>query len=146
MWYSDHTAGWTIQGSVPGSSKRFFSAMKSLEWLWGPPSLLRNWYCSLYFQAWSGRSMRLATDLHLVPELRMSGATHPHPHITLWHLQGQFTFLTVTRGQDLPASWCENVTKWINMNSSEMSSEKCGSGLSPLHCSAQHTSWVPAPS
>jgi hypothetical protein len=68
------------------------------------------------------------------------------PPLPLWHLQGHFTFLTVSWGQDLLEGWCENVTKLIHMNSSEMSDEKCGSGLVPLHRSAQHTSHVPVPS
>jgi hypothetical protein len=37
--------------------------------LWGPPSHLFSG-----FRAFVGRGMKLTTDLHLVPRLRMSGA------------------------------------------------------------------------
>jgi len=32
--------GWTVQGSNPGKSKRFYSFPKRPDRLWGPPSLL----------------------------------------------------------------------------------------------------------
>jgi len=30
--------GWTIQGTVPGRDKRFYSPLKCPDLLWGPPS------------------------------------------------------------------------------------------------------------
>jgi hypothetical protein len=36
--------GWTVWGSNPGRSKRFFSSPKCPDQLWGLPSLLFNGY------------------------------------------------------------------------------------------------------
>ena len=34
--------GRTVRGSNPSTDKRFFSFLKPLDWLWGPPSLISN--------------------------------------------------------------------------------------------------------
>jgi hypothetical protein len=38
--YGAYTIGWTVQGSKPGRSKRFFSSPKRPDLLWSLPSLL----------------------------------------------------------------------------------------------------------
>jgi len=47
--------GWTIQGLNPDRSKRFFSSLYHLEWLWGPATLLFNGYqdSPLEVNSWS---------------------------------------------------------------------------------------------
>jgi hypothetical protein len=50
-----YSMGWTVQGSNPDMSKRFFSSPKCPDWLWGLPSLLFNEYWgSLLGVKWPG--------------------------------------------------------------------------------------------
>jgi hypothetical protein len=42
-----------------------------------------------FSMGWSGRGVKFITSLHLVPSLRMSGATFYSPYTPSWHKQGQ---------------------------------------------------------
>ena len=57
----------------------FFSSPKRPDRLWHSPSLLFNRYL-VFSREKNGRGMKLTTHLHLVPRLRMSGATPLLPH------------------------------------------------------------------
>jgi hypothetical protein len=56
-------------GSIPGSARFLFSPQRP-DQLWGQPSLLSNGYRRLFPRVWSGRGVKLATHLHLVPRSR----------------------------------------------------------------------------
>jgi hypothetical protein len=45
------------QGSIPNRGREFFFQPLHSYWLWGPPSLLSNWYRGSFPQgkAWPGR-------------------------------------------------------------------------------------------
>jgi len=44
-------------------------------------------YCGFFPQGKSSHSVRLTTDLHVVPTSRMSGTIPPLPHTPSWHAQ-----------------------------------------------------------
>jgi hypothetical protein len=75
------------QGSIPGRGNdgTFSSLQPHPDQHWGPPSLLPNKYQELLVQEYSGWGMKLTTHLHLVPKLRMYGATLPPPNTSSWH-------------------------------------------------------------
>jgi hypothetical protein len=60
----------------------FFSFLQCADWLWGPHSLLVQWVPAVK------RTVKLTTQLHLVPKLSMSGAIPPVPNMSSWNAQG----------------------------------------------------------
>jgi hypothetical protein len=62
MWSSD-----------PDMKKRFFLPPKRPDLLWVHPAL-NSMHTAILSQRKNGRGVKLTTDLHLVPRLRMSGA------------------------------------------------------------------------
>jgi hypothetical protein len=65
---------WAIHGqpgSIPGRTKRFFSAQLREDRLWGSPSLLSNEYREIFRQRQRRRSVKLTIHLHLLPRSRM---------------------------------------------------------------------------
>jgi hypothetical protein len=58
------------RGSIPGKATTFFFAPQRLRWLWGTLSFY-NGYRGLSPWRQSGRDMKLATHLRLVPRSRM---------------------------------------------------------------------------
>jgi len=71
------------KGKIPFGRPRcdwkFFSPPQCPNRLWGPHSLLSNWY-----RMQSGRGVKLTTHLHLAPRLRMRGAIPPLPNTSSW--------------------------------------------------------------
>jgi hypothetical protein len=65
---------WTIQGSNPSKSKRFFSSPHHPDQLWSPPSLLFSRLGA--FPLAKQLDMKFSTHLCLVLRLRMSGTVH----------------------------------------------------------------------
>jgi hypothetical protein len=66
-------------------SWRFLSTPQCPLWLWGPPSLLSNGYRRRFFQAESGRDLKLTAYLHLKPksgtvELYLHSPIRRHGH------------------------------------------------------------------
>jgi hypothetical protein len=66
---SDHSLD--NKDSIPGRGKGFFLYSLCPERLWGPPSLLSNWYWRSY-PGGKARPGHDTTNLHLVPRSRMS--------------------------------------------------------------------------
>jgi len=58
---------------------RFVFAPKCPARFWCPPSFLLNGKSGNFPGRYCGRAMKLATYLHLMPSLRMSGPVHLHP-------------------------------------------------------------------
>jgi len=58
-------------GSSPAWDWEFVSTPPRPGWFWGPAILVSNGY--------QGRGVKLTTHLHLVPRLRLCGATHSLP-------------------------------------------------------------------
>jgi hypothetical protein len=54
-------------------AQNFSLSQKNPDWLWGPRSLLFDVYRGLFLRGYCGVGLRLATYIHIVPELRMSG-------------------------------------------------------------------------
>jgi hypothetical protein len=52
--------------------------------LWGSPNLLANGYRGLFPRGSSGRAVKLATHLQLVPRSRKYGSIHPLLHTPSW--------------------------------------------------------------
>ena len=48
---------------------------------WSPPSLIFDWCGGQFPWGWSGRGVKLASHLHLVPRLRMRGCI---PSFSMW--------------------------------------------------------------
>jgi hypothetical protein len=70
---------------IPGMGKRFFSAPRRPDRLWGPPSLLYNEYQG-FFPSGVKRPGREAD--HSPPssaEAKNGGAIVPLPHMSSWH-------------------------------------------------------------
>jgi hypothetical protein len=73
--------GW---GSIPGRSKRAFSSLQCPDQLWGPISLLSNWYQGLFPV---GKATEHEADHSPLSstEVKNDGATPPLPHTFPWH-------------------------------------------------------------
>ena len=80
----------------------------------------------LYAQDKSGREVRLATYLHPLPRLRMSGSIYPLPHTPSWWAQGQFLYTS---------QWIRNVGIKILQNSGSFSNR----ALARTHARTTHT-------
>jgi len=63
----------TLQVSIPGRGKTFFSTPEHPQQLCGPPRLLFNEYWQSYPRCRGHWGMKLTTHVHLVPRLRMCG-------------------------------------------------------------------------
>jgi hypothetical protein len=65
---------------------------KDLSVLWNVHTDIRpthspiKWVPGALYPVWNGREVKLATHLHLVPTLKVSGATHPVLHMLTTHL------------------------------------------------------------
>ena len=70
--------GWTTVVRFP-HGQNISSSRKFPDRLWVPPNLLYNGYRLIITSCQSGRGVQLATYLHLVARLRMSGATPLSP-------------------------------------------------------------------
>jgi hypothetical protein len=71
------------RGSIPCRVNKgiFFSSPRRPDRLWFPSSLLPSGYQGIFSRGeLSGRSVKMATHLHLVPRLRTRGAIPPLPH------------------------------------------------------------------
>jgi len=69
-----------------GRSIRFFSSPECPNWLWDPPNPFVSGQ-QVFFQGYTCWHLRLST-CHLVPRLRMSGATLSCPLYTpSWHME-----------------------------------------------------------
>jgi len=57
----------------------------------------------VFLSGLNGRGVKLTTHLHLVPRLRMNGATPPHPLYTfkMWTGKTLFFLLTTAAGEGL---------------------------------------------
>ena len=84
--------GWTVRGSNPGRSKRFFLFSKTSRPALGPTQPSIHWVPS----SLPGRSVTLTTHLHLVPRLRMNGVIP---------LRRLYAFM-VWRGKTVPFILC----------------------------------------
>ena len=81
---NDCATGWTIQGSNPCTSKRFFSSSKRPDRLWGPPNLLLNQYRGFFLMA--KRQEREDNYSH-PPSAEVEyewGYTSTSPHMPSW--------------------------------------------------------------
>jgi len=58
------------------------------DWLWGPIHLPIQWVSEALFPGKSGWSVKLTTDPHLVPRLRMSRAVALLSYMPSWHVLG----------------------------------------------------------
>jgi len=63
---------------------RYVSSAKHKVRLWDSPCPFFNWYLELFSQGKSGKGVKLATHLHIVPRLSMRVNTTPLPHIPLY--------------------------------------------------------------
>jgi hypothetical protein len=63
---------------------RIFSSPRRLDQFWDPPSLLFNGYRGLFHRGYSSRSVKLITQLQLVPRSRKCGSIYPLPHTPSW--------------------------------------------------------------
>jgi hypothetical protein len=70
----------TNLGSIPGTSKTFFSSPKHPDRLWGPPDLLSSGYRWVYPRGWSGPDVKLRANLHLLARSGMRGVIPSLPH------------------------------------------------------------------
>jgi hypothetical protein len=70
--YGNSASGWTIQGSNPGRDKAFLLSKTSRPALGTIQPI--QWAQGVLSWKWSGRGVKLAVHLHLVPRLRISGA------------------------------------------------------------------------
>jgi len=68
-----------IRVSIPGRSWEFLSSPLCSYPLWGLLSLLYSGYRGLFPWVYSGRGVKLTTQLHLVSRTGISGAIHPLP-------------------------------------------------------------------
>jgi hypothetical protein len=84
-----------IRGLIVGRGKKFFFTSKRPARLWGPPSILFNWYRG--GNSWGFK----VTHLHLVPRLRIGGALPPLP---------TYIFMA-SRGTTLPFSQLEGISE-----------------------------------
>jgi hypothetical protein len=71
------------RGSIPGGCWEFFSKPPRRERLWGPPRLLSYGYRGLFPWGKSGRGVKLATHLHLVPRSKNEWSYTSTPPIRL---------------------------------------------------------------
>jgi hypothetical protein len=69
--YSNYTAGWTVRGCNPGTSKNLFCSPKFPDRPWGPPTLLFSGH-GRYFSRVK-RQGRQAVHFHGLMKLKMSG-------------------------------------------------------------------------
>ena len=72
---------------IPGRSERFTSFPERPDGLWGRTSFLFNGYRGFSPRGVSGRDVKLTAHFHLVPRLRMRGATPPLPDISSWGIE-----------------------------------------------------------
>jgi hypothetical protein len=71
---------WTV-GVRFTAEARDFSSPQHPDWLWSPPSLPSNGNRRLFPWWYSGRSMKLTTNLHLVLRSRMVRLYLHSPHV-----------------------------------------------------------------
>jgi hypothetical protein len=71
--------GWMALVRFP-AVKKFFSSPQRPVGLWSPPNLLSNEY-----RGYSGRGVKLTTQLHLVPRSRKVELCLHSPHMSAWH-------------------------------------------------------------
>ena len=71
--YSDWV-GHDDQGFCPGRSKRYFFPPKNPDQLWGPSSILFNFYVGFLTRRKDGQNVKLTLSFILAQRLRMSGA------------------------------------------------------------------------
>jgi hypothetical protein len=78
--------GLDSQGSIPGRGKKFFYATQRTDWLWGPPSLLSNWFQGLF--PGRGAKWQIHESDHSptsVAEVKNGEAIPPLFHMSSWH-------------------------------------------------------------
>jgi hypothetical protein len=80
-WYCGQSTGWIIWVLISVTGKRLFSFPKHPDQLWGPPNLLFNGYWQFFPPRVKvgGWDTKLATHLHLVLRLQISGDIHLRP-------------------------------------------------------------------
>jgi hypothetical protein len=71
--YCDYAMRWVIRGSNSGKDNRLFSSQNRADWLGGSPKFLSSGTTVHYRGKVNRRGVKLASHLHLVKGLRMSG-------------------------------------------------------------------------
>jgi hypothetical protein len=86
-------------GSIPSNGKRSFSYSKRPDWLFGPPTLLPMGTTALSPGAewWD---MKLTTQNHVMPRLRMTGTIPSLPTCLHGVQEGNFTFIEITTSKN----------------------------------------------
>ena len=121
-WYGDYAMDWMVWGSNCGRSKRFYSSCHCPDWLWGPPNLPFNVYLGSFLGGGrlSSPSMKLITQLHLEPRLRVSGTILllPLHAFMVWRRQISCVSLPLTHSMkaDYRAKICSSVAVWVCVN------------------------------
>jgi hypothetical protein len=70
-----------------------------------------QWLAGFFPRGYSGQVVKLTTHFNILPNVRMSGAIPPLPHVLSWYAQGQL-YLYVARFQASAALWMRYSLFW----------------------------------